>query len=292
MEHLLQAVGFGLATSSIVALAAVAVSLQVSVTNFFNFAFGDFMTFGAYVAWTANQELGVNLILAIALGGAAVGLLGMVANWLVFRPLMHRGVRPVSLLIAGVGVSFIVQNAFIVIWSPNPRRFTQSLGTSLNLGPFLLTPGDLIMIFSSIALLLLLHVGLTYTKLGKAMRATANNRDLAVSCGIDSDRVVSVTWFIAGILTALAGVGLVFQESTFSPTTGFTELFVIFGAVILGGIGRPYGAMMGAVIVGILTEVSGAYVNGAYKTSIAFAVVVILLLFRPQGLIKAKGLIS
>jgi branched-subunit amino acid ABC-type transport system permease component len=291
MSHLLQAVGFGLATASIVALAAVAVSLQVSVTNFFNFAFGDFMTLGAYVAWNANTE-GVNFFLAVVLGGLAVGVLGMLANYLVFRPFMRRGVRPVTLLIAGVGLSFVVQNALIFIWSPSPRRFSLNLGQALHLGPFLLTPGDLIMIGASAALLFLLHLMLTYTKFGKAIRATSNNIDLAQSCGINSDRVISVTWFIAGLLTALAGIGLVLQESSLSPTTGFTELFVVFGAVILGGIGRPYGAMLGALIVGVLTEVSGAYVNAAYKTSIAFGVVILLLLFRPQGLIKARGLIS
>lgn len=290
MSHLLQAIGFGLATSSIVALAAVAVSLQVSVTNFFNFAFGDFMSFGAYIAWTANNE-GLNFYLSVLLGGVAVGLLGMIANYLVFRPFMRRGVRPVTLLIAGVGLSFVVQNALILIWTASPRRFTLNLGTAIQIGPFLLTPGDLIMIGASAALLLLLHLMLTYTKFGKALRATSNNIDLARSCGIDSDRVISVTWFIAGLLTALAGVGLVLQESTLSPTTGFTELFIIFGAVILGGIGRPYGAMLGALIVGVLTEIAGAYMNAAYKTSIAFGVVVVLLLFRPQGLIKARGLI-
>jgi branched-subunit amino acid ABC-type transport system permease component len=291
MSHLLQAVGFGLATASIVALASVAVSLQVSVTNFFNFAFGDFMTLGAYVAWSANQA-GLNFVLSLLLGGAAVGMLGVVANFLVFRPFMRRGVRPVTLLIVGVGLAFIVQNALILIWSPQPQRFTLNLGNAMHIGPFLLTPGDLIMIGASAALLLGLHVLLSYTKFGKAIRATSNNIDLARSCGIDSDRVISLTWFIAGLLTAGAGVGLVLQESTLSPTTGFNELFIIFGAVILGGIGRPYGSMLGALIVGVLTEVSGAYVNGAYKTSIAFGVVVLLLLFRPQGLIKARGLIS
>lgn len=290
MSHLLQAVGFGLATASIVALAAVAVSLQVSVTNFLNFAFGDFMTLGAYVAWSATQG-GVSFYLAVLLGGVAVGGLGVVANYLVFRPLARRGVRPVTLLIAGVGLSFVVQNMLIIIWSPSPRRFSLNLGSALHLGPFLLTPGDLIMIGASAALLLLLHLMLTYTKFGKAIRATSNNIDLARSCGIDSDRVISLTWFIAGLLTAVAGIGLVLQESTLNPTTGFTELFVIFGAVILGGIGRPYGSMLGALIVGILTEVAGAYMDAAYKTSIAFGVVVILLLFRPQGLIKARGLI-
>jgi branched-subunit amino acid ABC-type transport system permease component len=288
MTVFLHAVGFGLATSAILALAAVAVSLQVSVTNFINFAYGDFMTFGAYIAWQLDVK-GVNIVLAIAIAGVATGLLGIVANLVVFRPFMRRKVRPVTLLIAGVGVSFIVQNAIVIIWGAEPKRLVQTIGTSVQVGPFLLTTGDLIMICTAIAFLVLLHVTLKYTKFGKSLRATSNNIELAQACGIDSERIISITWFIAGIFTAVAGVGLVLEESTLSPTTGFNELFIIFGAVILGGLGRPYGAMLGALIVGVLTEVAGQYVNAAYKTSFAFAFVIVLLLFRPQGLFAAKG---
>jgi branched-subunit amino acid ABC-type transport system permease component len=288
MTVFLHAVGFGLATSAILALAAVAVSLQVSVTNFINFAYGDFMTFGAYVAWQLDVK-GVPIVLAIAIAGAATGLLGVVANVVVFRPFMRRRVRPVTLLIAGVGLSFIVQNLIIVIWGAEPKRLLQTLGTSVKVGPFLLTTGDLIMIGTAVAFLVLLHVTLQYTNFGKSLRATSNNIELAQACGIDSERIISITWFIAGIFTAVAGVGLVLEETTLSPTTGFNELFVIFGAVILGGIGRPYGAMLGALVVGVLTEVAGQYMNAAYKTSIAFAFVIVLLLFRPQGLFAAKG---
>jgi branched-subunit amino acid ABC-type transport system permease component len=288
MTVFLHAVGFGLATSAILALAAVAVSLQVSVTNFINFAYGDFMTFGAYIAWQLDVK-GVNIVLAIAIAGVATGLLGIVANLVVFRPFMRRKVRPVTLLIAGVGVSFIVQNAIVIIWGAEPKRLVQTIGTSVQVGPFLLTTGDLIMICTAIAFLVLLHVTLKYTKFGKSLRATSNNIELAQACGIDSERIISITWFIAGIFTAVAGVGLVLEESTLSPTTGFNELFIIFGAVILGGLGRPYGAMLGALIVGVLTEVAGQYMNAAYKTSIAFAFVIVLLLFRPQGLFAAKG---
>jgi branched-subunit amino acid ABC-type transport system permease component len=288
MTVFLHAVGFGLATSAILALAAVAVSLQVSVTNFINFAYGDFMTFGAYIAWQLDVK-GVNIVLAIAIAGVATGLLGIVANLVVFRPFMRRKVRPVTLLIAGVGVSFIVQNLIVIIWGAEPKRLVQTIGTSVQVGPFLLTTGDLIMICTAIVFLVLLHVTLKYTKFGKSLRATSNNIELAQACGIDSERIISITWFIAGIFTAVAGVGLVLEESTLSPTTGFNELFIIFGAVILGGLGRPYGAMLGALIVGVLTEVAGQYVNAAYKTSFAFAFVIVLLLFRPQGLFAAKG---
>jgi branched-subunit amino acid ABC-type transport system permease component len=272
----------------VLALAAVAVSLQVSVTNFINFAYGDFMTFGAYIAWTTARA-GVPFFVAVLIGGIATGVLGIVANIVIFRPFMRRRVRPVTLLIAGVGLSFIVQNGITIIWGSEPVRFNVTLGNSFHIGPLVLTPGDVVTIGAAVVLLILLHAMLTYTKFGKSLRATSNNVDLAKACGIDSDRVISITWFIAGVLTAVAGVGLVLQESTLDPTTGFTELFVIFGAVILGGIGRPYGAMLGALVVGILTEVSGSYVDSAYKTSIAFGVVIVLLLFRPQGLFAAAG---
>jgi branched-subunit amino acid ABC-type transport system permease component len=288
MNTFLLAVGFGLITSSILALAAVSVSLQVSVTNFINFAYGDFMTFGAYIIWFSHSR-GVPLIAAIAVGGIATGALGVVANLVVFRPLIRHGMRPITLLIAGLGLSFIVQNGVTVIWSAEPQAIGVSVGRALRLGPFRLSVGDLIMIGGSIVLLGLLHLMLANTKFGKSLRATSNNADLAEACGINTQRVVSLTWFIAGVLTAGAGMGLALQENSLSPGMGFTELFVIFGAVILGGIGRPYGAMLGALIVGELTEIAGIYFNAAYKTSIAFTIVIVLLLFRPQGLFAAAG---
>jgi branched-subunit amino acid ABC-type transport system permease component len=130
---------------------------------------------------------------------------------------------------------------------------------------------------------------LAYTKFGKSLRATSNNSDLALACGINTGRVITQTWFVSGLLVAFAGVALVLEEGTLTPTTGFNELFIIFGAVILGGIGKPYGAMLGALAVGIVTEVSGLYVNAAYKTSLAFLVVIVVLLFRPQGIFSAVG---
>ena len=277
-------------TASILALAAVSVNLQVSVTNFINFAYGDFLTFGAYIAWTLSTGGHVNFFLAILVAGLATGLLGVVTNMVVFRPFMRRRVRTITLLIAGIGVSFVVQNAILAIWGSNPIRFANvSMGNALQVGPFLWSPGDIVMMATAVVLLVALHVMLTYTKFGKSLRATSNNIDLARACGIDSDRIISLTWFVAGILTAVAGVGLMMQEGTATATMGFTELFVIFGAVILGGLGRPYGAMLGALVVGIVTELAGMYVDAAYKTAIAFGLVIVLLLFRPQGLLRSAG---
>jgi branched-subunit amino acid ABC-type transport system permease component len=288
ISTLFNAIGFGLVTAAVIALAATAVSLQVSVTNFVNFAYGDFMTFGAYIAWTAMAK-GLNLVEALVLGGIATGLLGIIANVLVFRPFIRRGLRPVTLLIAGVAISFILQSGIVMVWSAQPQRFPVSVGDAMQVGPFALTPGDIVIILGSGSLLLLLHLMLAYTKFGKSLRATSNNSDLAQACGINSDRVINLTWFIAGILTAAAGVALSLEESSLLPTTGFTELFVIFGAVVLGGLGRPYGAMLGALVVGMLTELSGTYAHPAYKGAIAFVVVILVLLIRPQGILSAAG---
>ena len=281
-------IGFGLVTSAILALAAVAVSLQLSVTNFINFAYGDYLTLAAYLAWSFTRA-GIPLWLAIVFSGVLTGAIAVIIHILVFRRFMRRSVRPVTLLIAGLGVSFIVQDAMVIIWGTEPQRFTTTLGSARQVGPFLLTPGDMIIILTGAILLLGLHMLLAYTKFGKALRATSNNLDLAQASGINVERVTSITWFLVGVLTVVPAVALVLEQGTLDPTTGFNELFVIFGAVILGGVGRPYGAMLGALVVGVSTEVAGMYLNAGYKSSIAFALVIILLMFRPSGLLSAAG---
>ncbi len=275
-------------TAAVVALAAAGLTLLVSVTNFINFAYGDFMTFGAYAAFAANAA-GLNFFLAVVVGGIATAALGVLANLAVFRPLVRRRARVLTLLIAAIGLSFIVQNVIVVVWGTGAQRYSVDLGRASRFGPFVLTPGDAALIVTAFLLLVLLHLMLQYTTFGRSLRATSNNSDLAQACGIDTSRVITSTWIIGGFLSAVAGVGLALETNTLRPTVGFNELFVVFGAIILGGIGRVYGAMVGALIVGVLTEVSGMYLDPAYKGSFAFAVVILLLLLRPQGLFAALG---
>ncbi|MDA8394513.1 MAG: branched-chain amino acid ABC transporter permease [Candidatus Dormibacteraeota bacterium] len=288
MNQLAEAVGFGLVDAAVIALAAVGLSLQVSVTNFINFAYGDFMSFGAYVTYAANAA-GLNFFPSVAVGAAGTGLLGVISNWVVFRPLMRRKSRTLILLICTVGLSFIVQNAIVMIWGPNAEHYSVTVGNALHLGPFLFTPGDLILIGVAFTLLLALHFFMQNTKFGTALRATSNNDDLAQACGIDTGRVVMWTWALSGMLCAVAGVGLALETNSLRPTTGFNELFVVFGAIILGGIGRVYGAMLGALVIGILTEVSAMFISPVYSGALAFTVVIVVLLLRPQGLLPGRG---
>jgi branched-subunit amino acid ABC-type transport system permease component len=288
MEQLAPALGFGVVTGSVLALAAVGISLQLSITNFFNFAYGDFMTLGAYVAYTANAA-GANLFVAVVAGGIAVGLLGVLANIVIFRRFVRRRARIVTFLILTLGLSLIVQNVIIVIWGTGAYRYNVGLGTALHLGGVLLTPGDLVTVALAGVLLLALHVTLQYTTFGKALRATADNRDLARASGIDTERLVNWTWMISGVFAAVAGVGLVLQTGALHPSVGFDALFFVFAAIILGGIGKPYGAMLGALIVGVMTEIAGMYASAGYKAAFAFAIMVVVLLIRPQGLFASRG---
>jgi len=288
MHLLFESIGFGLVTASVIALAAVGLSLQVSVTNYINFAYGDFMTFGAYVAYSVGAA-GVNFFLAAAVGGAVTGLLGLAANLAVFRSFIERKARLITLLVVTLGVSLILQNAIVVIWGTGAYRYPIRMGNALHLGPFILTPGAIILILLAALLMFGLHLFLQYTRFGKAFRAVSNNNDLALASGIDVNRVVNWTWVVSGFFAGIAGVGLVLETNTLRPVVGFNELFLVFAAIIMGGIGRPYGAMLGALAIGLATEVSGMFVDSAYKSAIAFGILVAVLVLRPQGIFASRG---
>lgn len=288
MNVFFEALGFGLVTASIVALAAVGLTLQISVTNFVNFAYGDLLTLGAYLAYAVNVA-GVPFPIAVVIGAAALGLLAVLTNRILFEPFVRGRARVVTLLMVTLGLSFIVQNAMLIVWGPQDSHYLVPLGATLQLGPFVLTVTDLVLIGGAATLLAGLHFFLQYTRFGKALRATSNNADLAAACGINTKRVVNWTWAGSGFFAAIAGVGLVLETNVLTPTAGFNQLFLIFGAIILGGIGRIYGAMLGALVIGLGTELSGMYLNAAYKTAAAFLIVVLVLLLRPQGIFSARG---
>jgi branched-subunit amino acid ABC-type transport system permease component len=288
MTYFTHAVGFGLVTSAVVALAAVGLALQVGVTNFVNFAYGDYMTFGAYVAYSVDLA-GVPFGIAAAAGAGATALLGVASNLAIFEQFVRRRSRLITLLVVTVGLSLVVQNVVIMVWGPGPKHYSLPVFTAMQLGPFVFTPVDLGIMGSAVVLLVALHLMLQYTKFGKALRATSTNADLALACGINTWRLANWVWVISGLMAGLAGIGLTLELGVLQPLNGFNELFLIFAAIILGGIGRPYGAMLGALVIGLVTEIAGAYVASGYNTAIAFAVLVAVLLLRPQGIFATRG---
>ncbi len=283
----LNAVGFGLVTASILALCSVGLTLQFGVTNYINFAIGAFLTFGAYFAWVANVH-GINIWLAMIVGGLCTAAMAVVLNLGIMQQFVRRDYPVLFMLIVMFGLSLILQNLTLAIWGSDFKTYTIAEPHQYSIGPFLLTDQQLVIIAIAIVVMIGIHVLLTYTKIGKAMRAMSDNPTLARNCGIDTNMVTNITWALSGFLAGLAGVVLAINITSFQPAFGNDFQFVIFAAVVVGGIGRPYGAIVGATIIGIVTEVSAALINSSYKNDMAFAILVLVLLFRPQGIFATE----
>lgn len=288
MHQILLSIGFGVVTASVLALASVGLSLQFSVTNFVNFAYGDYAALGAYLALVAVQHH-LPIAVAAALAGGGMALVSLLLYRLVFRPFVRGGSRLLTILIVSVGLSLMLQGVMSAIWGSGFQTYGLTAQTPVHLGPVELTPQQLIIIAIAVSALVSLHLLLRYTTIGKTMRAMSDNRDLAEVSGINTTRVTDLTWLLSGLLVGVAGVVLAINTSSFTPVLGTQFLFLVFAAVILGGIGKVYGAMIGALIIGVTTEVAAGYVGSAYADAAAFGLMIALLLVRPSGLFAARG---
>ncbi len=282
--------GFGLVTTSVLAIAAIGLSLQFGITNYVNFAYGDFMALGAYFTYVLNNEvLHINIWISVAIATLGMGAFGVLINRLLLGPFARRFRSTHYVLIVTFGLSLVMLNVIYSIWGANVRFYSLPPGTAHHIGPLLLTTSQLIVMGISVALLGVMHTTLKTTRLGKSMRAMSDNGTLAMTSGIDTKRITTITWFLSGALAGVAGAVLGISEGNLTPAAGELFLFVIFAAVILGGIGSIYGAMAGAVVIGMSTEISAAFINPAYKLDIAFVVLILTLLIRPNGLIARPG---
>ncbi len=289
LHTLLLSFGFGLITASILAISAVGLSLQFGITNYINFAYGELLTFGVYTAYVVNQVLGWNIWIGLVIAVILTAILAWLINLFILRPFTDRGTSPIIMLVVTLGVSLILQNIILAIFSEQFQNYSMNTGSPLSIGPFLFTPLQLGIIALAIVTMLGIHLLLRYTRLGKAMRAVSDSPELARVSGINTRLIVNAVWLLAGGLGGLSGVVLAFNVASFTPTVGFGFLFIIFAAVILGGIGSPYGAIAGALVVGIATEVSAAFISSEYKNAIALVILIIALLIRPQGIFASRG---
>jgi branched-subunit amino acid ABC-type transport system permease component len=289
MTIYLHALGFGLVTASILSLASVGLTLQFGVTNYINFAYGELLTFGAYFAWIANTQYGWNIWLALVVGALLTGVLGVVLNLVILQPFVKRQYPVLFMLVVTFGLSLILSNVLLAIWGADFRQYQVTPDAQHRIGPFLFTGRQLIIIGIAVVAMAAIHVLLNYTKIGKAMRAMSDNPTLARNCGINTEFVTNVAWLVSGLLAGLAGVVLALNISSFQPAFGGDFLFVIFAAVILGGIGKPYGAMAGALVIGIVTELAAVPLSSDYKNDAAFLILVLVLLLRPQGIFASEG---
>ena len=297
----------GFVVGSIFILGATGLSLVFGIRKFANFSHGEMMSFGAYMAWIANTIWLVDILVGFVLAVLATALLGIVLELLVFRQLADKG--PVSALVASIGITIFLQNLISAIFGTSVQGYNLRVAINYvllrdNTGAPILSinpiKGVATLVVASV-LILFLHLLLSRTTLGKSMRATADNPDLARASGIRTRNVVLWTWAIAGGMAAIAGVLLGIVKDI-RPTMGFDILLFVFAAVIIGGLGSPYGAMIGGLIVGIAGELSTAFLSWlgrpnvlgleqpqAYSPAAAFAILILVLLLRPNGIAGGRG---
>jgi branched-subunit amino acid ABC-type transport system permease component len=227
----------------------------------------------------------------VAASALSVGL-----DFALWRPLRARRANFMSLFLASIGLALVLRQAIFLAWGPQPRAFDVDPFKVYTLGSVRLSGAQVIAIVVAVVAIVLVGLLLSFTTLGRTMRAVADDRSLAAVAGIDTGRVVLATWVLSGALAAIAGVLAGLVQSTFDPNFGFTLLLPVFAAVVLGGIGNPYGALAGGFLLGIVTELStwegfGGGVDPVYKPVVAFAVLIVVLLARPQGILGRARLV-
>jgi branched-subunit amino acid ABC-type transport system permease component len=284
----LASVGFGIVTASVLAIAATGFTMQFAVTDVLNLAYAGVMITGAFVAYLVNQA-GVSIWLAIVAAALAGAVLSLLLNRVVYTPFQRRGSSPITLVIVSLGMALVIEFSAQAIAGPTNFSYTMSQGRTLHAGGLQLSVAELVIIAMSVVAMLGVHALLRYTRTGKAMRATAANRTLARNCGIRTDRVITLTWALTGAMCGIAGTVFAINASSFGATTADLFLVLILAAVFLGGPGQPYGAMLGAVVIGLSTEISAVWINPSYKDVVAFAILLAMLAFRPTGLLGARS---
>jgi branched-chain amino acid transport system permease protein len=289
----------GIIVGSIIALGALGITLIYGILKFAHFAHGDMMMFGAYVALAALVgggsigpfSFGWGMIFAIFVSMAALGVGSVAIDRVVYRPLRRRGSGTVVLAIASLGVAIVLRAIMLLCWGPDQQLYVTGIHPAREF-PFdiMLKPDQIFIIATAFLLMAAVYLLLFRTKMGKAMRAMSDNADLARVAGIDTEQVVMWTWIIGGVLAAVAGILLGIQ-SNMKPELGFTLLLPLFAGAVLGGLGSPQGALVGAMIVGISQEVFVGidlpfppFGVPGYKPAVAFGILILILLVRPRGL--------
>jgi len=277
--------------------------LTYRILNFANFSHGDIMSLGAFLALVSLALLrglgipdtpfgplsfGLPMVLAFFIALLLTALAAIIIDRILYRRLRRTG--PIILLIAAVGMAFCLRNIIQFIWGPQPQYYIKAIQIARKI-PLLgirIKPDEVFIIIVVALLVIGLHFFLQKTKMGKAMRAASDNMELARVSGIDTEKVIMWTWAIAAALAAAGGILVGIEDKFITPDMGWQMLLPIFAAVILGGIGNPYGAMAGGMIIGLSGEISTAFISTAYKPAVAFIIMVIVLIIKPRGLFGTR----
>lgn len=285
MVELAQLLIYGVVLGSIIALGAIGVSLTFGVLRFANFAHGDYMTVGAYLVLPFYAGLQLPMFAAVLIAIAGTALMAVTIDRLLFERLRRAG--PLVLLISSFGVGLMLRSVVQMVWGPRTLVYESGIDLPLLFGPLRIKPDHITIIIGTALLVLAVHLLLTRTRMGKAMRAMSDSPELARASGINTAQVILFTWVAGAALAATAGFFLAL-DTTLRPGMGWFILLPVFAAAILGGIGRPYGAIAGGYVIGITAEFSTLFISATYKPAVAFAIMVAILILRPTGILRGK----
>jgi len=278
---MLQTAFNGLVTGVIVTLPAIAVTLLFGVLKFPNFAVGSMMTLAAYLVFALNVQLGWPLTISTAIAAVVFGGLLIAIDHVTFRPLRERG--SITLMVASLGLGFVLENVARLGYGNTARSFAIELARPFRFLDIRMNREQMITIAVSTAAMIAMYILLTKMPIGRAMRAVADNPALAQVRGIESPRIIRWTWFIAGLLLAVGGV-LIGMDRALEPPMGSNYLVSVFAAAILGGLGSALGAFVGALVIGIVSELATLVIPPNYRIGIPLVAIALILICRPQGL--------
>jgi len=284
LEQIIQQLINGISLGSIYSLIALGYTMVYGIIKLINFAHGDIYMVGAYVGFFATTVLKLTFVPALLLAMVVAALTGMVIERLAYRPL--RNAPKIAALITAIGVSLLLEYGGMLIVTPQPRTFPEVFPTTVyNIGGIIINNQQVIILAVSLLLMVLLTYVVNRTKVGKAMRAVSFDTDAARLMGIDVDRIISFTFGIGSSLAAAAGVLVGVYYNSIDPLMGIMPGLKAFVAAVLGGIGVIPGAMLGGILMGIIEAMVSGFLSSTFRDAAAFGILIIILLFKPAGLL-------
>lgn len=295
----------GLVRGAELSLLAIGLTMVYDILGFANFAHTDYAVLGAFLAYSFSQALGLNLFLSVVLAALAAGLFGIGIDRAIFKPLRRKEAKLVISMVCSLGIAIALRNVVRLIWTSHTKRYAIPVLKPIEILGARLTLIQIGIVLTGFLFMILFHLLLHRTKFGKVLRAISDNKELASACAIDSEKMIQWMWFVACVYGVIGGT-MIAMEHLLYPRLGFDIIIPVFCAAILGGIGNPYGAMLGALTLGLtenivlsldfsylvslggLFDVGPIQISTGYKPAIGFVILVAVLLLKPTGILGRK----